>query len=187
MTHEVWKPVFGFESRYGVSSLGRIKALEREIYYVDGRKGRLSEKLLRGSRTKEGYLAVTFDSKTRRYIHQVVAQAFLDPAEYRQTINHKDGDKTNNRVENLEWATYKENNAHARKTNLNCQHGEDSNLHKYSDRFIQAIRNVHLAYSPTYEKLGKLFGITGAHARQIVLYETRAKRTVRTLVNKDMA
>ena len=177
MTTEIWKPVIGFESRYEVSSLGRIKALSREIHYIDGRKGRLPEKILRGSRMNFGYISITFDSKTRRLMHQVVAQAFLGAAEYRQTVNHKDGNKTNNRVENLEWATYKENNSHARNTGLNNHHGEKNNLHKHSDQFIQAIRRVYSLYSPTYECLGQLFGLTGSHARQIILYETRVKKT----------
>ena len=177
MTTEIWKAVIGFEGRYEVSSFGRFKALARAIYYVDGRKGNLPEKIVRGSRMNAGYITISFDSKVRRFAHQVVAETFLGPAEYRQTVNHKDGNKTNNHVDNLEWATYKENNDHARKTGLNNQHGEKSNLHKHSDQFIQSVRRVYALYSPTYECLGQLFGLNGAHARQIVLYETRAKET----------
>ena len=177
MTTEIWKPVIGFQGRYEVSSMGRVKALSREISYSDGRKGRLPEKLIKGTLLNVGYYCVTFDTKTRKSIHTVVAQAFLGSSEYRQTVNHKDGNKTNNAVENLEWATYKENNSHARETGLNNQHGEKCNLHKHSDQFIQAVRNVQAMYSPTYECLGRLFGLTGCHARQIVLKETRKKTT----------
>lgn len=177
MTTEIWKPVVGFEARYQVSSLGRFKALARKIYYVDGRQGNLPERFIRGSLMNAGYISVSFDSKARRLAHQVVAEAFLGSCEYRQTVNHKDGNKTNNCVENLEWATYKENNTHARNTGLNNQHGEKNNLHKYSDQFIQSVRNVYCAYSPTYKYLGQLFGLDDYHVRQIVLYETRAKLT----------
>lgn len=177
MTTEIWKPVIGFETRYEVSSLGRFKALARKIYYVDGRQGSLPEKILRGSQMNTGYITVSLDSKKRRLAHQIVAETFLGVAEYRQTVNHKDGNKKNNCVDNLEWATYKENNVHARNTGLNNQHGEKNNLHKYSDQFICAVRNVYAAYHPTYECLGRLFGLTGTHARQIVLYETRVNET----------
>jgi len=174
---EIWKPVAGFESRYQVSSFGKFKALERETILPNGKKIRLKERLIKGSRMKIGYISVTLDSKTRRYAHQIVAEAFLPINEYKQTVNHKDGNKTNNRVDNLEWHTYKENNNHARETSLNKQHGEKCNLSKHSDQFIDAVRNVHAKYKPNYEELGKMFGLTGCHARQIVLHLTRAKKT----------
>lgn len=174
---EIWKPVVGFENRYEVSSLGRFKALARNITYIDGRRGYLKERLVKGTIQKTGYIAVSFDSKTRRLAHQVVAEAFLGVPEYKQTVNHKNGNKIDNRIDNLEWATYKQNNAHARQTGLNKQHGERANLAKYSDQFIAAVRNVYAEYRPTYEKLGDMFGLTGCHARQIVLKLTRKKPT----------
>lgn len=175
--HEVWKPVPGFEGRYEVSSLGRFKSLKREIVYTDGRRGVLPERMIRGSLGNNGYYTVIFDTKTKRLAHRVVAEAFFGVPEYRQTVNHKDGDKTNNCVENLEWASYKENNTHARQSGLNKQHGEKSNLHKHSDQFIAAVRNVYQKYRPNYEELGALFGLTGTHARQIVLFQTRKRET----------
>lgn len=174
---EIWKPVVGFEGRYEVSSLGRFKALARPIKYKDGRQGFLNEKFIKGSIVNTGYIAVSFDTKTRKFAHQVVAEAFLGASLYRQTVNHKDGNKTNNCVSNLEWATYKQNNDHARARGLNNQHGERTNLSKYSDQFIDAVRNVHAKYSPNYDELGALFGLTGCHARQIVLRLTRKKLT----------
>jgi hypothetical protein len=174
---EIWKPVVGFEGRYEVSSFGRIKALARNIYYKDGRVGFLEERLLKGVLTKTGYFLVSFDSKKRKFIHQAVAEAFLGKTEYKMTVNHKDGNKLNNKLENLEWNTYKQNNDHARATGLNKQHGVNCNLAKHSDQFINAVRNVYAKYNPSYAELGKMFGLTGCHARQIVLYETRKKPT----------
>lgn len=174
---EIWKSVPGFEGRYEVSSHGRFKALSREIKYKDGRVGHLKEKLVKGSLMNTGYITISFDTNVRRLAHQVVAEAFFGIPEYRMTVNHKDGNKTNNHIDNLEWATYRENNIHARQTKLNKQHGERCNLTKYTDQFIDAVRNVYAAYQPSYEDLGKMFGLTGCHARQIVLRLTRKNET----------
>jgi hypothetical protein len=77
---------------------------------------------LTGKKTKKGYLIVDLsvdDVKTRRLIHQLVAEAFLPPRPSVEHFpNHLDADKTNNNVENLEWATRAENNAHARRLGL---------------------------------------------------------------------
>lgn len=175
---EIWKPVPNFEGRYEVSSLGRFKALARTIMYRDGRTGALKESMIKGSLGATGYITVSFDTACKRLAHRVVAETFLGKQEYRTTVNHLDGNKTNNAVSNLEWASYTENNVHARKTGLNKQHGMNCNLHKHSDQFIQAIRNVYGKYPMTYVELGNLFGLTGAHARQIVLLETRAVPTL---------
>ena len=175
MMQEIWKSVVGFEGRYEVSSLGRFKALSRQIVYKDGRTGWLKEKMVKGCIGNHGYYIMSFDTKHKKLAHRAVAEAFFGEPDYRITVNHKDGNKINNCIENLEWATFKENNVHARNTNLNNQHGKNCNLTKYTDQFIDSIRNVYAKYNPNYEELGKLFGITGCHARQIVLHLTRKK------------
>ena len=96
---EIWKSIAGFEGRYEVSSLGRFKALSRTIQYKDGRQGALKERMIKGSTINVGYIVVSFDSKTRRLAHQVVAETFLGASEYKKTVNHKNGIKTDNRVD----------------------------------------------------------------------------------------
>jgi hypothetical protein len=174
---EVWKPVLGFKDRYEVSDFGRVRGLPRRMVYSDGRVGMLRGGVIKGGLGQNGYYAVTFDSKCRKLVHRVVAEAFLENPKNCRTVNHKDGDKTNNSVSNLEWASYRENNVHARSTGLNLQHGERSNLARHSDQFIESVRRVHERYTPTWEELGRLFGIRGSHARQIALRETRRVMT----------
>lgn len=104
---EIWEPVVGYENLYEISNLGRIKSLK----YRGGKK----QKIL-STYNVHGYKRVRlFDGRTKHStgVHRIVAEAFLDNPESKQFVNHIDGDKGNNRLENLEWATRSENTIHA--------------------------------------------------------------------------
>jgi hypothetical protein len=174
---EIWKDIVGFEGRYQVSNIGNIRGLSRPLIYKDGRKGTLPGKPIKGVISSTGYICVTLDSKSRRLVHRLVAEAFLPQQKYRVIVNHIDGNKANNCLNNLEWATYAENNHHARAKGLNRQHGENCNLAKYTDQFINAVKAVHSKYHARYDDLGKIFGIHPRHAYQIVTGRTRAMQT----------
>ena len=105
---EVWRDVVEFEGFYKVSNRGDVYSVERRD--VMGRKcGGRTLKTLRG---KDGYLRINLSKNgiTKQYlIHRLVAQAFIPNQNNYLEINHKDENKTNNRVENLEWCTRKYN------------------------------------------------------------------------------
>jgi len=176
---EIWKPVDSIFGILEVSSFGRTRRVARPIVYKDGRSGMLSSGLLNGSIGKIGYKSVSV-GPNKYYVHRLVAEAFHGSPQAgmaKKTVNHLNGDKLDNRPENLEWATYKMNNDHARRTGLNKQHGERCNLVKHSDQFIQAVRNVHAAYKPNYTELGRIFGLRDGHVGQIIKGQTRANKT----------
>lgn len=106
---EVWKDIKGYEGLYQVSNFGRIKSLERKR--ID-RNQILPEKILSIRKKENGYLTVSLNKNTKdkkHLVHRLVAQAFIPNIDNKPCINHKDENKTNNNVDNLEWCTHKYN------------------------------------------------------------------------------
>lgn len=113
-TMEVWKNVKGYENLYQVSSEGRVKSLCRYVNNNGGLEYR-EGKIMKSCKHNKGYPQIVLckEGKQKTYcIHRLVAQAFiLNPNNY-PVVNHKDEDKTNNKVENLEWCTSQYNNTY---------------------------------------------------------------------------
>ena len=106
LENEVWKPIEGYE--YMVSNLGRVKSLER----IDCHNQHRKEKILKPYKNTNGYLQVCLckDGKRKKYlVHMLVVNAFLPNINNLEDINHKDENKTNNRLSNLEWMTHRDN------------------------------------------------------------------------------
>lgn len=117
---EEWRDVDGFEGFYQVSNLGNVRSLDRYVSYKGIGSALLKGKKMKLSQSVSGYLYVTLqkDGKFKRFrVHRLVAQAFIPNPNNLSQVNHKDEDKTNNTVENLEWcdATY------------NCNYGTRNN------------------------------------------------------------
>lgn len=137
---EIWKPVKGFADRYEVSSLGRLRGVSTTILRSDGILWRHKGKILQPSVNRRGYLRIGMgrngNFKTKE-IHRLIAKAFVPNPHRKPCTNHKNGCKTDNRPENMEWVTHQEN----------CQHAQDMGLNRarFSLKQREAVRKTGLA------------------------------------------
>lgn len=111
-----WRAIQGYEGYYEVSDSGLVRSLDRIISVARHGYRRIRGKIMKPTVNNEGYMVVHLrrDGTTFvAFIHRLVAQAFIpNPYNY-PVVNHINGNKQNNEVTNLEWATYTENNIHA--------------------------------------------------------------------------
>lgn len=119
MKFEVWEKVVGYEGAYEVSSFGQVKSLHRVFerpYQESIRSKTIYEKILKPYVGKTGYCYVNLRAKDKASlstIQRLVALAFMPNLENKPCVNHINGIKTDNRLENLEWVTHSENLTHA--------------------------------------------------------------------------
>ena len=114
---EEWKEIKGFEGKYAVSNMGNVKRLEQ--YKRCGKYGGqtlINEQIVKPYKNFRGYYRVYLSVNGKnypRFVHRLVAEAFVPNGEKKPQVNHIDGNKENNNVANLEWVTNQENNIHA--------------------------------------------------------------------------
>lgn len=109
---EEWKSIPGYEGLYEVSSYGRVKSLEISYIRRNGIMDHKPEIILTPKNNGKGYFTVClYKNKTHKYylIHRLVTQVFIPNPDNLSDVNHKDEDKSNNRVDNLEWCDHKYN------------------------------------------------------------------------------
>lgn len=165
---EIWKDVKDYEGLYQVSNLGNVKSLDR-IVETKNRKNYLRKgKVQKKSVNSFGYETVGFtvDSKTKIYrVHRLVALSFIENPENKPQINHIDGNKTNNNVNNLEWCTSSENQIHSVSTGLSnpsypVLKGSKNGRSLLKEEQVVEIRNKYIPYKYSAKKLALEYNVS---------------------------
>lgn len=142
LENEVWKDVVGYEGLYAVSNKGRIKSLKRTVHHPINGKSNLSERLRTTNPSKDGYCHISLNKESiisSLTVHRIVAKAFIPNPQNKPQINHINGVRNDNRVENLEWVTGSENVRHAFKNGL-VPTGEQHKSSKLTEEQVLKIR-----------------------------------------------
>lgn len=165
---EIWKDIKEYEGLYQCSNLGNIHSLDRYYYESSGRKNFRNGKTIVPSKNKNGYLQFALYKKSKRkmvYVHIVVAETFIENSKQLKTVNHKDGNKLNNCVDNLEWCSYSENNLHSyRKLKRKCSN--------------EGAKPKIVYIIDTVTKTMKYYGLITATSKQTELSHTQINRYI---------
>ena len=159
LAHERWKPIFGYDGMYEVSSLGRVRSLKYG-----------KTRVLRASKNNSGYLIVALCKNSKRksvYVHRLVAQAFIENDNIFNTeINHINEDKTDNKVSNLEYCDRQYN-----MTYNGLQQRRTANYHR-SNYKLDKIKNLYRPDLSIKQNL-EIFKANGVNCSIVTLWKLR--------------
>lgn len=159
MKEEIWKDIEGYEGLYQVSNLGRVKRMRFINKNTNIEKERIKSQKIR----KDGYLEVAlYKNGKGKYIqvHRLVAKSFIPNPKKLPQVNHIDGNKENNCVDNLEWVTNKENVTHAIKTGLQNNSGEHNGKAKLTQQQAEKIRKIRKEKNVPYRQIAKKYNVS---------------------------
>ncbi len=169
-----WRPIAGYEREDEVSNTGEIRSIPRIVMCGHNKKQKkiISGKIKNQHVTDKGYLAVNLSKNSIevvRSVHRLVALAFVSNPENKPQINHINGIKTDNRIENLEWCTNKENVIHAVSIGMGGGvRGERSPHHKLTEIQVREIRRKYIPRKYSTFTLGKEYGVDRTTIGEIV-------------------
>ena len=158
---EIFKDIIKFENTYQISNTGKVRNKKTGL-------------LLKPKYNKKGYqyinLSYSHTGRVKWYIHRLVAVHFIPNLENKPQVNHIDGNKQNNNVNNLEWCTNDENQKHAILNNLHYQ-GEQHKSHKFNEiniKLLPKLTNIGF----TVSQLNKLTGVANVNIEKIIKGKT---------------
>lgn len=142
---EEWRDVVGYEGLYQVSNAGRVKRIEGKRVFSDGRVRHYSEAIV--SPTKpDPYPRIMLHAGTRKRttrVHQLVMEAFVGSPPSGMEVNHKNGDKADNRLDNLEYITHPDNVKHYNEVLGRGNQGSRHGMSKTNEDTVRKIRQLH--------------------------------------------
>lgn len=173
---EEWRSIAGFEGYYEVSNHGLIRSVGGTKIKKNGSHFNRAGQIIAQRVADHGYVVVMFRKMGKsylRYVHRLLAQAFIPNPENKGDINHKDGNKANNLIENLEWATRSENIKHSYDSLGHPKvsfAGELSAMAKLNNEAVRRIRRVLIPRHPIYgaKALGREYGVDGSLIMRVV-------------------
>lgn len=173
---EHWRDVVGYEGRYKVSDIGRVKSVPRAFKMKDGRNNTIKKELLMKFKVdKDGYFKVGLRKEGKQrffFVHRLVAQAFINNPNFKPQVNHIDGIKNNNSVSNLEWVTHQENRTHAAENGLvPDQWGCKNPNVKLTESDVILIRKLRKK-GVSYAEISKTVGTSISNIKNIMLGRT---------------
>lgn len=180
MIEEIWKDIEGYEKSYKVSNYGRVKSLDRNITYSNGRICNHKGKILSPMLSNNGYLYVHLLENTKRVkysVHRLVAETFIKNDENKLEVNHKNGLKLDNRLKNLEWSTRQENVDHSYKIGLCNQTGSNNTAAKLSKKDILKIKWALKYLNIKQREISEIFNISESQISKIK-YEKNWKNII---------
>ena len=172
---EEWRPVVGFDGEFEVSSDGHVRSLDRTV--VDTRNGRCWKycgRILSTWRNHHGYTSVSINSNSRkrvRLVHRLMAEAFFGSQRPGMEVNHKNGIRDDNRLENLEWCTRSENQTHAA-TLPHTPRGRKKGGPSYSDAQVRKVRELR-RLGMSLRRIAGEVGMSTSHVIAITKNRTR--------------
>lgn len=153
---EIWKTIDGFDN-YLISNLGNVKTIKGKFKKVNYGK------------SDYGYVELWKNNKGTKYrVHRLVAMNFIPNPDKKEQVNHIDGDKHNNSVNNLEWVTCKENIRHAIDNNLSSiKYGSKNLSAKLTEKDVLYIRKT-AKREKTVKELANIFGVSTTNIYNII-------------------
>ena len=155
---------------YQVSACGQVRSVDRLVPCIDGRIKRLRGKTLSLRGSSAGYWTAQLSRGVQRLVHRLVAEAFIGPSEGRW-VNHKNGNKKDNRVENLEWCSPSDNMRHAVATGLTpkppLKRGVDQHKARLNEEKVRQIRTEY-ANGAGIARLARQYGVGESTVRNVI-------------------